>query len=78
VSPFIHEGASPPVIVDFRLRRASDFETYLGDGRWKIREGSPRHCPLGLVDEPHEGHEFYYAYLDGDGRTVFGHYWCAG
>lgn len=78
MSPFIHEGGRPPVIVDFRLRRASDFETHLGDGRWRIHPGNPRYCPRHLADEPHEGHEFHYAYLDMDGRTVFGNYWCAG
>lgn len=55
--------------------RASDYEEYLGGGRWQVYKGNPRYCQ---VAEVHEPHEFRYVYLDNDDLPTRGSYYCDG
>lgn len=57
------------------VRRASDYEEYMGEGRWQIYKGNPKYC---MVAETHTPHEFRYVYLDKDDLLTRGGYYCDG
>lgn len=57
------------------LRRASDYEEYVGGCTIRIFEGHPRYCPEQTLHMPHE---FGYRYLDGRGLPCRGEYLCDG